>query len=242
MDNKGLITSWEMLARKDLTPISKYIYSLIYFREQGQYGACTESAASMSALLGVSPRTIMREVTALEKAGYISKTVMAGRGWKLNTYDKMSPVTDCHQCQNVTTPMTDCHHTYDKLSPHLGQNVIQRKEEDKNKKKRRKEGKGQKALPFTPFSNLPDSNLKEALMDYAEVRKEMKSPIRTPRQEKILLSALEKHAPGDVSKQIAIIEQSIGAGWKSFYALKIDEQKPVKERGSNTWEQRKLIQ
>ena len=234
----------EYFRDKDISLLGIVLLSHIQRREQGEYGACTESAGSLAASFHVSVNTVLREAEKLHQQGYISKSVVRGKGWELKTIPMDSTPIQSAPTESAPTQVGQCTHTECTPHPHRVHSAptVGDKETIKRQRKKQKKNIGGKSPAPSPFSALPDSNLKEALMDYAEVRKEMKSPIRTPRQEKILLSALEKHAPGDVSKQIAIIEQSIGAGWKSFYALKIDEQKPVKERGSNTWEQRKLIQ
>jgi len=229
MEVKGLFIPAAVLSEKALTPISKMIYGLISFREQGNYGACTESAKSMAVALGVSTITIKREVAALEKAGYITKNVLLGRGWELNTSDKMTPVSNCYQYQNDTAPVSNCYHSDINLISHQYQNDTQRKEketkEETKKKKGDKSPRG-KAPAFSPFSSLPDGEVKEALMDYAEVRKGSKSPIKTPRQEKLLLNKLEELSGGDTAKKVKIIEAAIMSGWKMFYPLKDERETP----------------
>ncbi len=225
MEVKGLFIPAAVLSEKALKPISKMIYGLISFREQGSYGACTESAKSMADTLGVSTITIKREVAALENAGYIKKGVSLGRGWKLQTSDKLAPVSDCYQYQNDTTPVSDCYHSGINLISNQYQNDTQRKEEetreDTKEETKKKQGdnspRGKKA---PPFSSLPDGEVKAALMDYVEVRKGSKSPIKTERQERLLLNKLEELSGGDTAKKVKIIEAATVAGWKSFYPLK----------------------
>ena len=60
------------------------------------------------------------------------------------------------------------------------------------------------------------SALDAALNDFAEMRKKMRKP----------LSELEKLAPGDDEKKIAILNQSIQRGWQGVFPLK-DEHKPT---------------
>lgn len=42
--------------------------------------------------------------------------------------------------------------------------------------------------------------------------------------ERVTLEDLHKMAKGDVTKAIAIVKQSLGAGWKTFYELKSNKQ------------------
>ncbi|BAL84250.1 putative phage protein [Selenomonas ruminantium subsp. lactilytica TAM6421] len=226
MDVKGLFIPAVVLPQRELTPISKMIYGLISFREQGSYGACTESAANMADILGVSTITIKREVAALEKNGYITKVVSSGKGWKLKTSNKMIPVSNCYQYQNDTAPVSESYRTSINPIPHQYQNDTQRKEKETREDTREetKKRRGKKAPSWIPFSSLPDGEVKEALVEYAKVRKGGKSPIKTARQEKLLLNKLQELAPDDNTKQVKIINEAIMRGWLSFYPLKEDNE------------------
>ena len=243
MEVKGLFIPEKVLSEKALTANSKLIYGLIYFREQGSYGACTESSQNMAAALGVSTITIKREVAALEKAGYITKNVSFGRGWKLKTSDKTTPVSDCYQYQNDTTPVSDCYASGIKMIQNRYQNDTQRNKEDTKEETKKKQGdkppRG-KAPAFSPFSSLPAGEVKEALMDYVEVRKGGKSPIKTERQEKLLLKKLEELSGGDTAKKVKIIEAATMAGWKMFYPLKEDKETrpPARRSDVDSWQGR----
>ena len=67
------------------------------------------------------------------------------------------------------------------------------------------------------------SALDVALNDFAEMRKKMRKPL-TDRALALTLSELEKLAPGDDEKKIAILNQSIQRGWQGVFPLK-DEHK-----------------
>ena len=67
------------------------------------------------------------------------------------------------------------------------------------------------------------SALDLALNDFAEMRKKMRKPL-TDRALALTLSELEKLAPGDDEKKIAILNQSIQRGWQGVFPLK-DEHK-----------------
>lgn len=69
------------------------------------------------------------------------------------------------------------------------------------------------------------SALDVALNDFAEMRKKMRKPL-TDRALALTLSELEKLAPGDDEKKIAILNQSIQRGWQGVFPLK-DEHKPT---------------
>ena len=109
--------------------------------------------------------------------------------------------------------------------------------EETKKNKGDKSPRGKKAPPFSPFSSLPDGELKAALLEYAEVRKGGKSPIKTKRQESLLLNKLGKLAGNDTKKQIQIIENATMGGWSSFYPLKDEkgQEMPKPPGGNDTW-------
>ena len=67
------------------------------------------------------------------------------------------------------------------------------------------------------------SALDSALNDFAEMRKKMRKPL-TDRALALTISELEKLAPGDDEKKIAILNQSIVRGWQGVFPLK-DEHK-----------------
>lgn len=71
------------------------------------------------------------------------------------------------------------------------------------------------------------SALDVALNDFAEMRKKMRKPL-TDRALALTLSELEKLAPGDDEKKIAILNQSIQRGWQGVFPLKEDPKAPKK--------------
>ena len=69
------------------------------------------------------------------------------------------------------------------------------------------------------------SALDVALNDFAEMRKKMRKPL-TERALALTLSELEKLAPGDDDKKIAILNQSIQRGWQGVFPLKAEPEAP----------------
>jgi hypothetical protein len=61
--------------------------------------------------------------------------------------------------------------------------------------------------------------LEIAIGDFKDFRKKIKAPM-TDRAESLLRGELEKLAPSDDEKKIAILNQSIMNGWKGVFALK----------------------
>lgn len=66
-----------------------------------------------------------------------------------------------------------------------------------------------------------DAELNQAFLDYAEMRKVIKTPL-TDRAVVLEVKKLEQLAPGDRDKQIAILEQSTTHCWRGLYPLKPD--------------------
>lgn len=71
------------------------------------------------------------------------------------------------------------------------------------------------------------SALDVALNDFAEMRKKMRKPL-TDRALSLTLAELEKLAPGDDEKKIAILNQSIQRGWQGVFPLKDEPEAPKK--------------
>lgn len=94
-------------------------------------------------------------------------------------------------------------------------NISEQSKEEKSKvKKSKEEYKCASALDL-------------ALNDFAEMRKKMRKPL-TDRALALTLSELEKLAPGDDEKKIAILNQSIQRGWQGVFPLKEDPKAPKK--------------
>ena len=63
------------------------------------------------------------------------------------------------------------------------------------------------------------SALDVAMADFADMRKKIKKPL-TEKARELTLSELEKLAPGDEAKKVAILEQSILHCWQGVFPLK----------------------
>ena len=94
------------------------------------------------------------------------------------------------------------------------------KDKDKDKDKDR-------CFPSDEEKHKGASALDVALNDFAEMRKKMRKPL-TDRALSLTLSELEKLAPGDDEKKIAILNQSIQRGWQGVFPLKDELEAPKK--------------
>lgn len=93
---------------------------------------------------------------------------------------------------------------------------------------------------------VENEKLNAAILDFIEFRKNIKNPM-TERAIKLLINKLNDLAANDEQKQIAMLEQSILAGWKSVYPLDDNKQNssqktvqaaPVKQNRFVNYEQR----
>lgn len=72
-----------------------------------------------------------------------------------------------------------------------------------------------------PF-DVPSPKLKEALKGFADSRKALHKPL-TLRAKQLTLEKLEKLAPHNEVKQVAILNQSVERGWQGVFALQEDK-------------------
>ena len=70
--------------------------------------------------------------------------------------------------------------------------------------------------------SLLSTALQDAVNAFKEMRQKMRKPM-TPLAVDLLVQKLQKLAPGDEQKQIAMLMQSIENGWTGVYELKTDQ-------------------
>lgn len=127
---------------------------------------------------------------------------------------------------------------YSKEPSETGSETATKQKRNNNKNvEERKESKDIKHIEFFE-KYTSNSELIKALMDFVEMRKEIKSPVSTERMINILLSNLDKLSSDDKTK-IDILDQAIFHKWKTVYALKDDfnsqqrYQKPLSKHEQN---------
>lgn len=77
-----------------------------------------------------------------------------------------------------------------------------------------------------------DKEIQEALIDFYDMRKNIKKPISTPRATKTLLNKLDKLSNGDKDYKIELINEAVLRNWQSFYKPK-EQQEQNKEESSS---------
>lgn len=82
-----------------------------------------------------------------------------------------------------------------------------------------------------------DEKLLKAFMDFAEMRKKIRSPISTERTVELLMNKLDNFSKCNNEIKIQILEESILNGWKSLYAPKgkAIQEKEKKVRRDEEW-------
>lgn len=155
-------------------------------------------------------KNVTNEITNLSKANF---TI-----FKVENYDYFQGGNE-QDNQQVTNSQ-----------PTANQQVTTYKKDKKERSKEIKNNKGCFSVKTEIESLEIGQDLKDALLAFAEMRKQMKAPIGTQRTLTLLLNSLEKLGKNEQEKT-AIVNQSIERGWKSFYEIKTPfyQQKPVNQ-------------
>ena len=75
---------------------------------------------------------------------------------------------------------------------------------------------------FTDYAG-DDGELLQRLVDYAELRHKIRSPIKTDRQVTLLLNRLDNLSGGAAAVKRAMLDEATEKGWKTVYAPKADQ-------------------
>lgn len=91
-------------------------------------------------------------------------------------------------------------------------------------------------------SDSHSQEFKEAWQGFEEMRKKIRKPL-TDRAKKLILAKLEKLAPGNETKQAAILDQSVERGWQGVFELQEDKtrQNKTKAGGGDEWQPMRII-
>ena len=74
--------------------------------------------------------------------------------------------------------------------------------------------------PAKDFYRGQPEELKQALMDFEEMRKKIKKPLSTDRARQLIINKLTKLAGNNVDLKIEILEQSIMNSWQGVFPIK----------------------
>ena len=95
----------------------------------------------------------------------------------------------------------------------------------------------EKENDIEPTALTPLTHLVGAMAEFRAHRKTLRKPL-SAKAEELIIKELERLAPSDEKKQIAIIEQSIANGWQGVFELKSDTRKPRRTGANANYAQR----
>ncbi len=76
----GFLIDAGVAERADLTPATKLVLAFVAAMVKA-YDACNATNTYMARCLGMQRRTVIRSLSALERAGLIERTTTLGSGW-----------------------------------------------------------------------------------------------------------------------------------------------------------------
>lgn len=179
-------------------------------------GECYPSLTNIARRCEISKRTAIRSIQSLVDKGHLSRKIQTGRNSVYHVHptgDNVTPVTESHQCQFVTSDNESP--TGDNVTP-LPLPLKPSPSENRHKPSTRKR---QAVADEPPLPNLQP----EIWHRWVEYRKQIRKPI----QPASTLAAQRKLAAFGPD-QAAVVEQSIANGWQGLFPLK-DQPKPKEE-------------
>lgn len=157
--------------------------------------------------LKLNPSTFYKYLKVLEKLNMIV----------LNSNNKMTVVTVANWGKYQLDENETCQQN---------NNNVTTKEQQSNTNKNIKNNKNINNIYSTFDSYSENSDLRQALRDYSQMRNKIKAPL-TERAVTLLLNKLDALASTDDLK-IKLLEQAIMSNWKSVYPLKEEKQQKPK--------------
>lgn len=186
-------------------------------------GEFISSVNKISTKCGLTTRQTRTALEHLEMSGEVTMsttskfTLFKVNNWsEFQSSDKQNdkPTTSQRQAERQTVVAKS-----DKL-PTTIKNVKKQEERSKEITKENNNQKEQRKR-FSPKARIDeytnDESLKQALLDFVEMRKQMKKPL-TQRALEMCLKKLDELAIDDFTKR-EIVDQAIMKGWQSFYPL-----------------------
>lgn len=244
-DDYIVIQGW-MVTDLNLKGNDLMAYALIYgfSRETDTY--FTGSLQYVADWLNIDKRSVNRTMKRLVDCGLFLKEDVYIKGVKFCRYKAIIP-TECTQNENtiLTEGCTQNVTSGDKMSPGVTvtsgdklstnnidiytntYNNINNNNTNKlntifnNKEKKHKNTIAQD-LEKVVNEYTTNEELRQALLEFIQMRKDLKSPIKTLNGFKRLLGTLNKLA-SKAEDKIKIVNQSLDHEWKSFYELKTNQ-------------------
>jgi hypothetical protein len=208
----------DILADGTLSPNAKLLYGEVSALISAE-GFCWSGNKHFADLLGISIKSASRLISQLVEKKYLY--VEVERNEKNEVTKRKIYTRESHL--QVSAPLPKNEET---LSPKLSIPLPKNVEVLKEKKTH------ENIYPIVP-KNLAEKiqdycqgnqELTKALLDFAEMRKSMHSPLGTERTVTLLLHRLDKLSGGQDGIKVQMLEEAMLHGWKTVYAPK---DKPV---------------
>ena len=240
-DNFVLIQGW-MVTELGLKGNDLMIYAIIHGFSHAEDTYFTGSLQYLADWINVERRNVTRNLKRLVDQGLLLKEEQYINGVKFCKYKAIRP-TECTQNENtvLTEGCTQNENTWDKMrtnnidissntSNNINNNTNKLNTIFNNKEKKHKNTIAQD-LEKAVNEYTDNEELRKALLEFIQMRKDLKSPIKTLNGFKRLLGTLNKLATKAEDK-IKIVNQTLDHEWKSFYELKTN-QLPYKNKNMN---------
>ena len=239
-ENYVLLQGW-MAVDLGLKGNDLIVYGIIYGFSHVEGTAFTGSLQYLADWTGSTKSNVRRNINRLLEQSLLIKEDETINGVKFCKYRAVVPHIECtqnehgvvnegyiHNEHGVVESNTKYKDIYTNTSNNINNNNNNNNNNTNklntifnNKEKKHKNTIAQD-LEKAVNEYTTNEELRQALMEFIQMRKDLKSPIKTLNGFKRLLGTLNKLAPKAEDK-IKIVNQSLDHEWKSFYELKTNQ-------------------
>lgn len=231
-ENYVLLQGW-MAADLGLKGNDLIVYGIIYGFSHVEGTAFTGSLQYLADWTGSTKSNVRRNINRLLDQGLLIKEDETINGVKFCKYRAVVPHIECTQNEHGVVNKGYIHNEHGVVESntkykdiYTNNNTINNNTNKlntifNNKEKKHKNTIAQD-LEKTVNEYTDNEELRQALLEFIQMRKDLKSPIKTLNGFKRLLGTLNKLATKTEDK-IKIVNQSLDREWKSFYELKTNQ-------------------
>ena len=231
-----------------LPPNAKLLYGEISALI-GADGYCFAGNQWFADLYGVTPESIARLITKLEKAGHIIRVLdrdKTGQIVRRRIYLRVS-APDTQPLNNiVTTSQQNCGEGIDKNVKDINTSITNIEKENKKKKSRKLPQLTQDdiharltqwivSIAGGDWTADTKNGLYLALVGFYEPRGTKAEPGRTQAALTALTNRLMRYSRGDPAVMVDMLERATSAGWRSVYPIGGDRQTTPEPRKDEVW-------
>lgn len=208
------LLSWEWYHNKNTCRLFLHLILTVNYEDkkwQGKIIKRGQRVTSLSKLASETDMTVREVRTALKNL----KTTGEVTSESTSNYSIIT-IKNYDKFQDVTSEMTSERQASDK------QSTSERQASDNNGRKIKKDKESKKEKEINNKESLSFDDVPLEILDdvksFVEHRKALKAPM-TQRALDLVITKLEKLAPGDYEKQNKILNKSIENGWKGVFEL-----------------------